>query len=120
MKYIALYNYLRDNENLSRVQAVRSILSIRHFNPEIKDAMSKWAKTGTCDLLVADVSFNELVTMEEMQPIRAFKMLDWLKREPVIAHRYLAQRVFRTDLSKVGSAKLSIDIDETDKSDIVL
>lgn len=118
IKYIDLYKFLRDKEGLNRVQAIRSILNVRKFDPEIKAAMKKWAETGRCDLKVADVSFNELVTKEEMKPIRAFKMLDWLKREPVIAHRYLAQRVLLSDLSVHGSAKVAIDMEETDKSDI--
>lgn len=120
MKYIDLYNYLRDQEDLNRAQAIRSILAIRKFAPEIKAAMLEWTKTGKCGLTVADVSFNELVVSEGMKPVRAFKMLDWLKREPIMAHRYLSQRLMRADLSKVGSAKIAIDIPENDKSDIEL
>lgn len=120
MKYIVLYNYLRDNEGLNRAQAIRSIMSIRKFDPVIKEAMSNWAKSGKCDLVIEDVSFNELTSKEGMKPIRAFKMLDWLKREPVLAHRYLSQRIIRADLSKVGSAKILTDLPETDKSDIEL
>lgn len=121
MKYIELYNYLRDTEELSRVQAIRSIMDVRHFSPEIKDALKTWASTGKCDLTIADVSFNELVINVGMKPIRAFKMLDWLQREPVLAHRYLAQRQMRSDLSKHGSASIAAkDIDDVDKSDIEL
>lgn len=120
MKYIDLYNYLRDNEELNRAQAIRSILAVRKFDPEIKSAMAVWTKTGTCDLVVADVSYKELVSSVSMKPIRAFKMLDWLKREPVLAYRYLVQRVMRSDLSKFGSAQVAIEISETDKSDVEL
>lgn len=120
MKYIDLYYYLRNHEKLSRVQAIRSIITIRHLDPEIKKAMSEWSKTGTCDLTVAKVSFRELITKLGMKPVRAFKMLDWLKREPVIAHRYLAQKLMLADLSKYGSASIAGNIEETDKSDIVL
>ena len=120
MKYIDLYNYLRDQESLTRVQAIRSILHVRNLDPEVKSAMGVWAKTGNCNLTIADVSFKELVTNAGMKPVRAFKMLDWLKREPVLAHRYLAQRTMRADLSKHGSATIKTDIEETDKSDIEL
>ena len=120
MKYIDLYNYLRDNEELNRVQAIRSILDIRHFAPEIKEALKTWASTGKCNITIADVSYNELVNEIGMKPIRAFKMLDWLRREPVLAHRYLAQRKMRADLSKHGSASIATNIDEPDKSDVEL
>lgn len=120
MEYLDLYNYLRDQEELTRVQAIRSIMDIRNLNIDIRAAIGKWVKTGQCDLSVADVSFNELVSEVKMKPIRAFKMLDWLKREPVLAHRYLAQRVMRADLSKCGSARTANDIDDSNQSDIVL
>lgn len=120
MKYIDLYHYLRDHEELNRAQAIRSIIAIRKLDPEIKKALETWTKTGKCNLEVEDVSFNELITSEGFKPIRAFKMLDWLKREPVFAHRYLAQRVMRADLSKFGSAQIAKDIPESDKSDIDL
>lgn len=118
MRYLDLYKFLRDNEGLTRVQAIRSILDIRRFDVEIKKALSQWFETGICDLIVADVSFEELTINEDMKPIRAFKMLDWLKREPAFAHRYLAQRRLKADLSKFGTAKVADEIQELDKSDI--
>lgn len=119
MKYIDLYNYLRDHEELSRVQAIRSIWGVRRLSPNIKIAITKWSETGVCNLEIADVKYNELVYTIGMKPIRAFKMLDWLSREPVLAHRYLAQRTMLADLSKHGSAKIRTEIEETDKSDII-
>lgn len=120
MKYIDLYNYLRDQEGLNRAQSIRSIIDVRKFDPEIKKAMLTWVETGECDIVIEDVSFNELISSVKMKPVRAFKMLDWLKREPVLAHRYLAQRAMRADLSKYGSAKVAKEVPETDKSDIKL
>ncbi len=120
MRYLDLYNFLRNKEGLNRVQSIRSIIDVRKLDHEIKTALIKWFDTGTCDLIIEDVSFVELITKENMMPIRAFKMLDWLKREPAFAHRYLAQRKLRADLSLVGSAKVADHIEETDKSDIEL
>lgn len=120
MKYLELYKYLITEEGLTRVQAIRSINDIRKFDPEIKKALGKWFETQTCNLVVEGISFNDLVIIEQMKPIRAFKMLDWAKREPLLAIRYLAKRPFITDMSKVGSAKIAEDIEETDTSDIDL
>lgn len=120
MKYLDLYKYLVDEEELTRVQAIRSINDIRKFTPEIKKALGIWFETKKCDLVIEGVSFEELVNDEKMKPIRAFKMLDWVKREPYLAIRYLARRPFITDMSKVGSAKIADDIEETDTSDVEL
>lgn len=120
MKYIVLYKYLLEEEGLTRVQAIRSINDIRKFDPEIKKALGIWFETTQCELVINGVAFQDLVTREGMKPIRAFKMLDWAKREPLLAIRYLGRRPFVTDMSKVGSAKIAEDIEETDTSDIDL
>lgn len=120
MKYIELYKYLVNEEGLTRVQAIRSINDIRKFDPEIKKAFGAWFETRKCDLVVEGISFDDLVTIEQMKPVRAFKMLDWVKREPFLAIRYLSRKPFITDMSKVGSAKIAEDIEETDTSDIDL
>lgn len=120
MEYIKLYRYLRQNEMLTRVQAVRSSYEVRKLDKDIKKAISEWIKTGKCDLVIENVSYDELVTKEEMKPIRAFKMLDWLKREPMTAHYYLMHRLALADLSKNGSAQVALDIEEKDTSNIEL
>lgn len=121
IKYIDLYNRLRNDEELTIVQAIRSIVKIRHFDPEIKAALVQWLETGKCDLVVEDVSFNELTQEEEMKPFLAFKMLDWLKREPLLAYQCLAQRHMLDDLTQTGTAHISTaQPQDVDKSDIEL
>lgn len=122
MNYIELLNYLmsKDGEDLSFVQAVRNIGRIRKLDPEIKKALISFVNTGKCSHTEAGVCFTELVGGERMKPIRAFLMLDWLKREPITALKYLALRGIHADLSEVGSASISSKIEEEtiDKSDI--
>ena len=122
MKYIDLFNYLisKDGEDLSFVQAVRNIGRIRKLDPVIKEALVGFLNTGKCSHTEAGVCFAELVGTEKMKPIRAFLMLDWLKREPISALKYLALRGIHADLSEVGSAKIATKIDEGSigKSDI--
>ena len=122
MKYLDLLGYMmsKDGEDLSFVQAVRNIIRIRKMDPEIKNSLSNFMETGVCSHSEAGVCFTELTGAEKMTPVRAFLMLDWLKREPLSGLKYLALRGIHTDLSEVGSAKVRSDIDEKsiDKSDI--
>ncbi len=124
MNYIDLFCYLisRDGEGLSIGQAIRNIGRIRKMAPEIKSALKRYIDSGKCSHSEAGVSFTELIGSEGMKPIRAFLMLDWLKREPIAALKYLALRGIHADLSEVGTAQISNNVDETtiDKSDIVL
>ena len=110
----------KDGEALSFVQAVRNIIRIRKMDPVIKEALVSFLNTGVCSHTEAGVCFTELVGAEKMKPIRAFLMLDWLKREPMTALKYLALRGIHADLSEVDSAKIATKIDEgsIDKSDI--
>ena len=123
MNYIDLLTYLMSSqgEDLRLIQAVRNISRIRKMDNDIKIALSAFLKTGVCDYEEAGVSFVELVNDEHMKPVRAFLMLDWLKREPVEAMKYLAIRGVHADLSKVGSATIKEDVsEEIDKSEIQL
>lgn len=122
MKYIDLFKYMisKDGEDLSFVQAIRNIGRIRKMDPVIKDALFGFLNAGVCSHTEAGVCFTELVGAEKMKPIRAFLMLDWLKREPILGLKYLALRRIHADLSEVGSAKIATKVDESsiDKSDI--
>ena len=122
MNYINLLSYMMSarGEDLSFVQAVRNIGRIRKMDPGIKRAMEEFLDTGRCSHTEAGVCFTELIGAEKMKPIRAFLMLDWLKREPMTAMRYLALQGIHADLSAVGSAKIATEINEEsiDKSDI--
>lgn len=123
MNYIDLLTYLMSSrgENLRLVQAVRNISRIRKMDNGIKRSLNTFLKTGVCDHEEAGVSFVELVNDEQMKPIRAFLMLDWLKREPIEAMKYLAIRGVHADLSKVDSAAIKEEVsEETDKSEIQL
>ena len=124
MKYIQLLEYLMssDGEGLSFVQAIRNLGRIRKMDPEIKASLEKFLRTGRCSHEEAGVTFTELVNSEQMKPIRAFLMLDWLKREPLPALKHLALKGIHADLSKVGSAKIKEEVNESeiDKSDIEL
>lgn len=122
MNYIDLLKYLmsKDGEDLSFVQAARNIGRIRKLDPEIKKAFIIFMNTGKSSHTEAGVCFTELVGAEKMTPVRAFLMLDWLKREPITALKYLALRGIHADLSEVGSASIAtiIDDDTIDKSTI--
>ena len=104
ISYISLYNYLTKVECLSNMEAVRSINRIRRLDPQIKMALSVWIRTGIVDLTVNGISFNELTKEDGFSPIRAFFMLDWIKREPVNAMKYMA--VERMNVSAPPSEEL--------------
>ena len=122
MNYIELLSYLmsKEGEDLSFIQAVRNIGRIRKLDPEIKKSLIDFLNTGKCSHTESGVCFTELVGVEKMKPIRAFLMLDWLKREPATALKYMALRGIHADLSDVGSASVATKIDDSsiDKSDI--
>lgn len=120
MKYIELFNYLINKEELNIAQAIRTIFRVRVIDPEIKKEIGLYLKSGSSNYTVVGVNFSDLRTVAKMKPIRAFLMLDWLKREPNVALHYLARLNTMTDLSEIGSAKVITELEENDKSDIIL
>lgn len=94
IKYLALYRYLTDTnqgEGLKPFEAVRNINRIRNIkNPAILAAMKSYFENRiTPEININGVTFQQLVNNEDMKPVRAFLMLDWLDSEPLEAMNYL-------------------------------
>ena len=76
ISYIKLYKKMQE-EGFSALQAFRNMGRIRKMDPSILKALQEWLEGGYPVLTVNGVSFEELVEEEDMNPIRAFLMLDW-------------------------------------------
>lgn len=90
ISYTKLYNYLRNDEDMSKLETIRTIQRIRKIAPEIRLALIQYLKGIPVDISVCGVTFKELVNNENFCATRAFLFLDWLKREPQAALRYMA------------------------------
>ena len=131
ISYIKFYTYLVEEAELTPLEAIRTINRVRNLDPQIKNALIDWFNQEDVSLTISDISFDELVNDEGFTPIRAFLFLDWIKREPAQAMRYMAIERFtqstppsedlqlrlRETLQKDGKPKPS-DISDDDKSDI--
>lgn len=103
ISYIKLYNRLR-KDGLSPWEAVVSIDEVRKMDAELLDFVQEWIETGvSVDLTIAGISFARLTKAESeggegMKPIRAFLMLDWLKKDSAEALFFLSKRRFHAPL----------------------
>ena len=105
ISYIKLYKKMQE-EGFSALQAFRNMGRIRKMDPSILKALQEWLEGGYPVLTVNGVSFEELVEEEDMNPIRAFLMLDWIHREPASAMRYMAvERYVGKDIQLSESEK---------------
>lgn len=90
-EYIKLYQYLKD-ENYSFSEVLHVMKKVDKLDKEIKNGLVSWLLYKTTpDLSVEGVSFIRLTKDDGMKPIRAFLMLDWIKREPVEAINYMRE-----------------------------
>lgn len=114
--YVKLYQYLINEEELSRVEAARNIKRIMKLDAEIYAAFKQWFLGKQIpDIEINGVSYHELTEDEGMMPVRAFLMLDWIKREPAEAMRYMAsgrQRMPIMNLSDSDKEKLKKAVEE--------
>lgn len=93
--YAKLLNYLIQEEGLNAVSAYRNVKRIRLLPKEFKEAVLVVIKGGYPSLEVEELSYNEIVEKEQMTPVRAILMLDWYRREPAVAIRYMSSHRYR-------------------------
>ena len=131
IKYIQLFNYLVTEEDANPINACRTIQKIRQLPNELKLAVLDVIEGKIPYVEYHDISLEELINNDKMKPIRAILMLDWIRREPAIAMRYMEieqhkapQTVTESDkemlekvLEKLNSKESSIDEEEV-KEDI--
>ena len=88
-KYTKLYRYLKEN-NYSFSEAIHVMKRVDKLDNQIKAYFELWLMDGVIpEKDIKGVTFKRLTSEEGMNPIRAFLMLDWIKREPEEALYYL-------------------------------
>lgn len=121
IKYILLFNYLIKKEGLSAIEAYRNIERIRKLPPELKQAVFDVLNSLSPDVEYEGVSYKELVDEDEMAPIRAILMLDWIRREPMAATKYMAKERLLSPLRfTIKDAPSEYENAQKDKSDITI
>ena len=89
-KYVKLYQYLRKEEGFGFSEAIHVMKKIDKLDAQIKEEFESWLLYRTTpNLSFEGISFKRLTEEEGMKPVRAFLMLDWIKREPLAAVEYL-------------------------------
>lgn len=105
IKYIQLFNYIVTEEDSNPINACRVIQKIRQLPDELKLAVLDVVEGKIPYVEFHDISLEELINNDKMKPVRAILMLDWIRREPAIAMRYMEIERHRapqtiTDLDK--------------------
>lgn len=129
IKYIQLFKYLIEEEGLNAFSAYQSIQRVRQLPVEFKEAVLTVLEGKFPHLEYHEVTLEELTEKERMKPIRAIMMLDWIRREPAVAMRYMEteklrapQTITESDRKKVEEALKGLrqkkqensSLDETD------
>lgn len=94
IKYIQLYTYLTKEENHSPIKSVRIISYVRKLPVDFKSAIFAIIEHKIPDIEINGITLHELMEKDNMKPIRAIFMLDWIRREPRVAFRYMSRQRF--------------------------
>ena len=89
IKYIQLFNYIVTEEDSNPINACRVLQKIRQFPDELQLAVLDVVEGKIPYVEFHDISLEELINNDKMKPVRAILMLDWIRREPAIAMRYM-------------------------------
>jgi len=109
IRYISILNYLVKEEHQPIIDAYRTIQSVRQLPSDLKEAVYYAIEGRIIDIEVQDVSLQELIEKDGMSPIRAILMMDWLRREPAVAIRYLGGEKLRTPQKISESSREMLD-----------
>lgn len=130
IKYIQLFNYIVTEEEFNPINAGRVIQKIRQLPNELKLAVLDVIEGKIPSVEFHDISLEELINNDKMKPVRAILMLDWIRREPAIAMRYMEIERHRAPQTVTDSDKemlenvleklnaKDVNIDEGNKEDI--
>lgn len=80
------------------LSAYRSVQRIRKLPTDFKTAIEKVLSGLMPDMEYHGVTLNELIEKENMKPVRALLMLDWIRREPAVAMRFLETEKLRAPM----------------------
>lgn len=99
IKYIQLFRYLLEVEASTPVLACKTIRKIRALPRDLKLAVWDVLEGRLPDVAYQDITLDELVNTEQMKPIRAILMLDWIRREPDAAMYYMQTERYAAPLT---------------------
>lgn len=105
IKYIQLFNYLISEEGFKPVYVYHTIQKIRQLPAELKDAVLDTLEGVMPNVEYHEVTLEELIEKDKMEPIRAILMLDWIRREPAVAMRYMERERYRAPQTITDSDK---------------
>lgn len=134
IKYIQLFNYLVKEETHNPFTACQVISQIRKLPKEFKDAVWQVMEGLMPNLEYHEITLNELIEKDKITTIRAILLLDWIRREPALAVRYMSaerlrapQTISESDKTKLADALIRLKSNNptqvetpNDKSDIIV
>ena len=91
IKFTDLYRKVKEYGNGKHWIDIYNAWKLRNADQEIKEALYMWLEDGMPSLTIYGVTFSELINSDSMNPIQAFLFMDWLKREPINASRFMSE-----------------------------
>lgn len=122
IKYIQLFNYIVTEEDSNPINACRVIQKIRQLPNELKLAVLDVVEGKIPYVEFHDISLEELINNDKMKPVRAILMLDWIRREPAIAMRYMEIERHRAPQTVTDSDKEMLEkvLDKLNTKDTII
>ncbi len=108
INYFTLYNYLIDNEKFNKITALRTIWRVRRLPNEYKIAVLEIIAGNSPHLECEGITLNKLVNEEDMSPLAGVLFLDWFRREPFEASKFMEHERFRTPFEQLEEAELNV------------
>ncbi len=93
---------LVENKNLDKVQVEKVSGKIEALSPDIREAFEKWVETDTITSPVySGYDVNAILKAQpQLTVLAGYLSLDWLRREPVAAKKFIEKRIHVVNVKK--------------------
>ena len=108
IKYIDLFNYYQDTEELNIAETLRNIWRVRKLPNEYKEIIAEILDKKQPQFECNGITIEELVMKDKMKPVSAVLFLDWVRRDPIEAMRFMHTDRLRTPLLSLSEDALEM------------
>ncbi len=132
IKYMHLLKAVVEETGLHPTAVYDAIIKIRQLPDELKAVVYEILNGNIPNVEYHSVALQDIIEKDKIAPLRAVLMLDWIRREPAIAMRYMEieryhapQKVTEADKQMLNTvleklhAKGKDEGKEIDESDLV-
>ena len=109
IKYMHLMQAVVAETGLRPTAVYDTIVKIRQLPDELKAVVAAILDGSTPNVEYQGVTLQEIIEQDKIAPLRAVLLLDWIRREPAVAMRYMEKERYHAPQTVTETDKQMLD-----------